>query len=142
MQSMYCAEPFTIEPVKVISEHNGRTRVCPNLTETKMDVEMDYLNDCTGLNETAESVSKLLEKMAYTVKPSSKDKNLIEVSIPPVSQYIIALRLLIQCRRRITDSAKDTSRRTASMRRDGGCGNLPRLQQSSKIFTKQICNNW
>lgn len=86
---MYCAEPFTIEPVKVISEHNGRTRICPNLTERKLNVEIDYLNNCTGLNETAESLSKLLQKMAYTVKPSSKDKNLIEVSIPPVCQHFL-----------------------------------------------------
>lgn len=81
MFSLYCAEPFTIEPVDVISEHNDRSRTCPNLQPRVIQVEVDYMNNCTGLGETPEAICKLLTKMAYDAKPSSKD-NLIDVRIP------------------------------------------------------------
>ncbi|PSS03876.1 phenylalanyl-tRNA synthetase [Coniella lustricola] len=89
MFSMYCTEPFTIEPVEVISEHNKRTRTCPNLTPRVIETEIDYLNNCTGLNESPERICELLTKMAYAAKPSSKDKNLIEVSIPPTRADVL-----------------------------------------------------
>ena len=82
MFSVHAGEKFTVEPVKVISEHNGQTRVTPNLEPRIVEAEVDYMNDCCGLNESPESISKLLEKMAYTAKPSSKNKNIIEVSVP------------------------------------------------------------
>ncbi|KAF4451773.1 phenylalanine--tRNA ligase alpha chain [Fusarium albosuccineum] len=82
MFSVYCAEPFTVEPVQIISEHNNLTRVTPNLKPRVAEVEIDYLNSCTGLNESPESLCKLLSKMAYTCTPSSKDSNILEVAIP------------------------------------------------------------
>ncbi|KAF3770095.1 hypothetical protein M406DRAFT_284644 [Cryphonectria parasitica EP155] len=89
MFSMHCAEPFTIEPVEVISKHNDRTRTCPNLTPRVIETEIDYLNNCTGLNETPERICELLTKMAYAAKPSNKDKNVIEVSIPPTRADVL-----------------------------------------------------
>jgi phenylalanyl-tRNA synthetase beta chain len=82
MFSIYCAEPFTIEPVKIISEHNGATRVTPRLSPRTTDVEVDYVNSCTGLDQSPEGISKLLTRMAYVSKPSAKDSNLLEVTIP------------------------------------------------------------
>jgi phenylalanyl-tRNA synthetase beta chain len=82
MFSLYCGEQFTIEPVKIISEHNGQSRITPKLSPQTIDVEIDYLNDCTGLNESPETLSKLLSRMAYIAKPSSRDSNLLEVTIP------------------------------------------------------------
>lgn len=89
MFSMYCAEPFTIEPVDVISEHNGRSRTCPNLSPRIMEAEVDYINNCTGLNETPEGICELLTKMAYSAKPSGKDKNIIEVAVPPTRADVL-----------------------------------------------------
>lgn len=89
MFSMYCSEPFTVEPVKIVSEHNGQTRITPNLTPRVTEAEVDYLNNCCGLIETPETICKLLTKMAYTAKPSSKDKNLIEVAIPPTRADVL-----------------------------------------------------
>ncbi|KAI0841446.1 phenylalanyl-tRNA synthetase beta chain [Hypoxylon sp. FL0890] len=90
MFSVYAAEPFTVEPVKIISDHNGETRISPNLTPRTTTVEVDYLNGCLGLSESAESISKLLSKMALTAKPSSEDPNsLIEVTIPPTRADIL-----------------------------------------------------
>lgn len=82
MFSQYCAEPFTVEPVKIVSEHNNLTRVTPSLQPRIAQVEIDYLNSCTGLDETPEVLCKLLTKMAYDAKPSSTDSNLLEVAVP------------------------------------------------------------
>ncbi|KAI1862486.1 hypothetical protein JX265_009200 [Neoarthrinium moseri] len=88
MFSVYCEEPFTIEPVKIISEHNSQTRTTPNLSSRTTEVEIDYLNACLGINETPESISKLLAKMSLSAKPSSK-KDTVEVSIPPTRADIL-----------------------------------------------------
>ncbi|KHO00824.1 phenylalanyl-tRNA synthetase, beta subunit [Metarhizium album ARSEF 1941] len=89
MFSGYVQEPFTVEPVKVISEHNGLTRVTPSLKPRVTHVEVDYLNSCTGLSETPEGLCKLLTKMAYDSKPSDKDPNLLQVSIPPTRADVL-----------------------------------------------------
>ncbi|KAK4225474.1 putative phenylalanyl-tRNA synthetase beta chain [Podospora fimiseda] len=88
MFSQYCAEPFTIEPVKVISEHNGTTRVTPSLATRTMEVEVDYLNGVCGLNESPASIAKLLSKMAYTAEPS-QDPKLIKVTVPPTRADVL-----------------------------------------------------
>jgi len=88
MFSKYCAEPFTIEPVKIISEHNGATRVTPSLATRTMDVEVDYLNQVCGLEESPETLCKLLGKMAYAAKPS-EDPKLIQVTVPPTRADVL-----------------------------------------------------
>lgn len=82
MFSQYCAEPFTIEPVKIVSDHNGETRITPNLDPREATAEVDYINNCCGLEESPEQICKLLAKMCYNATPSKKDKNIIDVSIP------------------------------------------------------------
>ncbi|RYO76694.1 hypothetical protein DL762_009726 [Monosporascus cannonballus] len=89
MFSVYCEAPFTVEPVKVVSDHNGQTRITPNLLPRTTSVEIGYLNDCLGLSESPESICKLLSKMALSAKPSSQDPNLLEVSIPPTRADIL-----------------------------------------------------
>lgn len=82
MFSGYCAEPFTVEPVKIVSEHNNLTRTTPSLKPRIAQAEVDYLNSCTGLNETPEKLCELLKKMAYEAKPSSSDPNILECAVP------------------------------------------------------------
>jgi phenylalanyl-tRNA synthetase beta chain len=89
MFSQYCSEPFTIEPVKIVSEHNGETRQTPNLTPRTAEAEVDYINNCCGLNESPEKICSLLTKMCYTAKPSTSDKNIIEVSVPPTRADVL-----------------------------------------------------
>ncbi|KFA63512.1 hypothetical protein S40285_00368 [Stachybotrys chlorohalonatus IBT 40285] len=89
MFSMYCAEPFTIEPVKIVSDHNDLTRVTPTLQPRLFDVEVDYLNSCTGLDKTPEELCQLLAKMSYLAKPSVKDQNLIQVAVPPTRADVL-----------------------------------------------------
>jgi phenylalanyl-tRNA synthetase beta chain len=89
MFSQYCAEPFTIEPVEISSEHNNETRQTPNISSRQAEAEVDYINNCCGLSESPERICELLKKMCYSAKPSSKDKNIIEVSIPPTRADVL-----------------------------------------------------
>ena len=61
MFSRYCKEPFEIEPVQIISEHNNETRVCPNITPRTAKAEISYINSCVGLDYSGEEISKLLK---------------------------------------------------------------------------------
>ncbi|KAI1010245.1 hypothetical protein LB503_013193 [Fusarium chuoi] len=89
MFSMYCSEPFTVEPVQINSDHNNQTRVTPNLKPRVAEVEIDYLNSCTGLSESPESLCKLLSKMSYTSTPSTRDSNILEIAIPPTRADVL-----------------------------------------------------
>lgn len=89
MFSQYCSEPFTIEPVQIISEHNGESRQTPDISPRKTEAEIDYINNCTGLKESPERICELLSKMCLKATPSTKDKNLIEVSVPPTRADIL-----------------------------------------------------
>lgn len=82
MFSVYCGDQYAIEPVKIVSEHNSQTRITPNLLARSTEVEVEYLNACLGIKESPENISKLLAKMSFTAKPSSKN-GFVEVSIPP-----------------------------------------------------------
>ena len=89
MFSMYCTEPFTVEPVKIVSEHNNLTRTTPTLRPRVTPTEVDYLNNCTGLEKTPEELCKLLTRMAYRARPSDKEENILEVAIPPTRADIL-----------------------------------------------------
>lgn len=83
MFSHYTEEKFTIEPVKVISEHNNNeSRIEPNLTQKKFNADIDYINSCLGLKLTGEEISKLLVKMSLNASVSAQDSNVLEVSVP------------------------------------------------------------
>ncbi|KAH3666934.1 hypothetical protein OGAPHI_003384 [Ogataea philodendri] len=82
MFSRYCGDKFTIEPVEIISAHNGESRLCPNLTERTLDCEVPYINSCLGLQLSPEEVCKLLAKMSVQATPSKTDKDIIVVKIP------------------------------------------------------------
>lgn len=82
MFSQYCEDPFTIEPVKIISDHNGETRESPNLTPRPSQASASFINSICGLNESRESISKLLRKMCYQAKPSTTDDDLLDIDIP------------------------------------------------------------
>ncbi|KAF2834492.1 beta subunit of phenylalanyl-tRNA synthetase [Patellaria atrata CBS 101060] len=82
MFSLYCEEPFTVEPVKIKSPHNHESRETPNLTPREMQAEVDYLNQVCGLDLSPEELSKLLTRMSYHAVPSRSDKKLLDVSVP------------------------------------------------------------
>lgn len=82
MFSEYCTEPFTVEPVKIISPHNNETRISPDISPRHTTAEVDYINSCLGLQLSAPEICKLLEKMSLDVKPSATDKKIIDVAVP------------------------------------------------------------
>ena len=89
MFSQYCSEPFTIEPIQIISEHNGETRQTPDLSPRQAKAEVDYINNCTGLNESPEQLCELLAKMCYSAKPSKEDPNILDVLVPPTRADVL-----------------------------------------------------
>jgi phenylalanyl-tRNA synthetase beta chain len=50
--SLYCDPQYTIEPVKIVSPHNGESRITPDFTPTLFNASVSYLNSCTGLEYT------------------------------------------------------------------------------------------
>ncbi|KPI36857.1 Phenylalanine--tRNA ligase beta subunit [Cyphellophora attinorum] len=89
MFSQYTSEPFTVEPIKIISPHNGQTRVVPDLAPRETQAEVDYINSCTGVTLSASEICELLTRMSYVAKPSSTNDNLLEVSIPPTRADVL-----------------------------------------------------
>jgi len=54
-----------------------------------MTAEVSYINACTGLNLTSEQISSLLERMCIFSKPSSTDKDLVDIQVPIVRSDIL-----------------------------------------------------
>ncbi|KAJ8523421.1 hypothetical protein ONZ45_g133 [Pleurotus djamor] len=81
MFSEYCAEPFTIEPVKVIFP-DGETRITPDISTRTMAAHASYVNSCTGLSLRADEVKILLERMSLSATVSSTNPDELLVEIP------------------------------------------------------------
>ncbi|KAF9464424.1 hypothetical protein BDZ94DRAFT_1354099 [Collybia nuda] len=81
MFSEYCAEPFTIEPVKVVFS-DGTHRISPDISERHTIAHASYVNSCTGLSLTATEVSTLLQRMALYTKLSPLEADAVLVEIP------------------------------------------------------------
>ncbi|KAJ3896080.1 phenylalanyl-tRNA synthetase subunit beta [Lentinula edodes] len=82
MFSEYCAEPFTIEPVKMVLP-DGTTKISPDLSERTMLAHASYINSCTGLSLNSDQVANLLSKMSLFPNVSTTNADEIEVSMPP-----------------------------------------------------------
>jgi phenylalanyl-tRNA synthetase beta chain len=80
--AMFAGYAESIEPIKIISPHNNESREAPDLTPRQMQTEVDYLNQVTGLDLSPDEIAKLLTKMGYDIKPSTSDKNLLDVALP------------------------------------------------------------
>ncbi|KAK6465227.1 henylalanyl-tRNA synthetase beta chain (phenylalanine--tRNA ligase beta chain) [Scheffersomyces coipomensis] len=82
MFSMYCEEPFEIEPIQVISEHNNESRITPTITPRIAEAEISYINSCVGLDYSGEKIAQLLKKMSLNAKVSATKDDILEVQIP------------------------------------------------------------
>ncbi|CCG82588.1 Phenylalanyl-tRNA synthetase, beta subunit [Taphrina deformans PYCC 5710] len=80
MFSQYAEEPFTVEAVEIKSEHNGCSRTTPSIAARKHEAEISYINSCTGLDQSAETIVKQLARMSMNAKHLGGDK--VEVSVP------------------------------------------------------------
>ncbi|KAI1939022.1 phenylalanine--tRNA ligase subunit beta [Ophidiomyces ophidiicola] len=82
MFSQYSSEPFTIEPIQILSEHNNETRQVPNIAPRPTQASISYINQCCGLNLSASEICNLLKKMAYIATPSKTAADVIDVELP------------------------------------------------------------
>lgn len=89
MFSQYTSEPFTVEPIKIVSPHNNQSRVVPELTPRATQAEVDYINSCTGVELAPQQICDLLTRMSYTAKPSTSDKNILDVFVPPTRADVL-----------------------------------------------------
>lgn len=88
MFSSYCTEPFTIEPVRIISPHNGQSRETPDLTPRSTQASVSYINSICGLKLSPEDICGLLKRMCYHAKPSSSP-DLLDIDIPPTRADVL-----------------------------------------------------
>jgi phenylalanyl-tRNA synthetase beta chain len=82
MFAQYTSEPFTIEPIQIISDHNNETRISPDISPRQTTAEVDYINSCLGLSLEPQEICDLLTKMSLSATPSATDKNILDVSVP------------------------------------------------------------
>ncbi|KAK9384370.1 hypothetical protein V1515DRAFT_611864 [Lipomyces mesembrius] len=82
MFSEYCDEPFTIEPIEIVSPHNGESRIAPDISPRATTAEVSYINGCCGFKQTAEELTKLLSKMSLIATVSQKDADILDVLVP------------------------------------------------------------
>lgn len=80
MFSQYCAEPFTVEPIRVVYP-DGQEVVTPNLDPRTTSVHVSYVNRCTGLQHSAKEISQLLTLMGHDASPSA-DEDVVDVRVP------------------------------------------------------------
>lgn len=80
---------YSVEPVKIISKHNHETRETPDLTPRETQAEVSYVNDCCGLNLSAEEICQLLKRMSYSASPSKSSSDLIDVRVPPTRADVL-----------------------------------------------------
>ena len=89
MFSMYTDPEFVVEPVKVVSPHNGQSRITPDFTPHLFNASVSYLDSCTGLDFTAEQQCKALKRMCLDASPSPKDPDQLIVKVPPTRADIL-----------------------------------------------------
>ncbi|KAL8704199.1 MAG: hypothetical protein Q9201_002617 [Fulgogasparrea decipioides] len=89
MFSQYTEDPFTVEPVKIVSPHNHQSRESPDLTPRETQAEISYINDCCGLSLTPSDICALLKRMSYTASPSRASPDLIDVQVPPTRADVL-----------------------------------------------------
>ena len=89
MFSAYCAEPFTVEPVRIVSPHNRQTRQVPDLTPRETQAEVSYINACCGLDLSAADICAGLTRMSYAATPSKTAPDLLDVQVPPTRADVL-----------------------------------------------------
>lgn len=87
MFSEYSSDKFTVEPVEVIYEEDGRVEVYPDLSEREVIVEREYINSRVGVELDSKKIASLLTKMSLSAE--ALDDSKIKVRIPPTRSDIL-----------------------------------------------------
>ncbi|KAJ1964666.1 phenylalanine--tRNA ligase subunit beta [Dipsacomyces acuminosporus] len=86
MFSVYCAEPFTVEPVEVVYP-DGKSVVYPDLEPRSIKTTRKYLNGIVGISQTNDQIVDLLKKMSLDAAVESEGE--ISVKLPPTRPDIL-----------------------------------------------------
>ena len=86
MFSQHCAEPFVVEPVRVVFP-DGLEMITPNLEPRPMICKPSYVDSYTALGLAADQVAELLEKMGHAAQVAGDDR--VNVLVPPTRHDIL-----------------------------------------------------
>ena len=89
MFSQYTSEPFTVEPIQVVSSDGKQSQTVPDLKPRAMTASLSYMNACCGLSLSPKEACALLGKMCLNVKPSPTASDILEVEVPPTRADIL-----------------------------------------------------
>ncbi|GMT12664.1 hypothetical protein PFISCL1PPCAC_5832, partial [Pristionchus fissidentatus] len=87
MYSQYCKLPFTVEPVEVHYEEDGRVETYPKLAYRERTVKVSEVNIKMGVSLKGEEMAVLLKKMSLQAK--LLDEETLHVIIPPTRHDIL-----------------------------------------------------
>ncbi|GAA5846986.1 hypothetical protein JCM5353_008622 [Sporobolomyces roseus] len=84
MFAEYCAEPFVIEPVKVVYEEGctggAREMLSPPLLSRPFNARASYINSCTGLNLPRSEIITFLQKMGHQAFAPEQGREFVPVN--------------------------------------------------------------
>lgn len=80
MFSTYSETKFEIEPLDIVSNHNGQSRVSPDIAPRKFEADIDYINSCLGLEYLGAEIAKLLSRMSLNAVP--RNEKFLDVEVP------------------------------------------------------------
>ncbi|KAH7105574.1 phenylalanyl-tRNA synthetase subunit beta [Auriculariales sp. MPI-PUGE-AT-0066] len=81
MFAEYSEEPFTMEPIIVVSP-DGTRKISPDVSPRLVTAHAGYINACTGLDLPSADIAQLLDRMSLSATASPTDPDAISVSIP------------------------------------------------------------
>jgi phenylalanyl-tRNA synthetase beta chain len=86
MFSLYCAKPFTVEPVEVVYP-DGSKHIVPDLSCRKVEASVDYINKSIGIQVDVDEIAALIQKMSC--EATVKDAHTVVVDVPPTRSDIL-----------------------------------------------------
>ncbi|KAH9811207.1 hypothetical protein DFH28DRAFT_982509, partial [Melampsora americana] len=99
MFSQYCSDPFTVEPVEVVYEHDlASSYQSPKIDAQTFAIRQSYINSVTGLKLTPQESCNLLAKMGHNASSCGSKSDLTkaintstseQISNAPLSDIII-----------------------------------------------------
>lgn len=89
MFSEYCTEPFTVEPVDVIYEQDGRIETTPLLSTRTCDAKVADVNGIVGINISAEEMVTYCERMQLGPAHYVASTDSIRVTVPPTRSDVL-----------------------------------------------------
>lgn len=92
MFSEYCAVPFTVEPVDIIYEADGRKETTPLLSHRTCDAPVDEINGMIGINITPDKICTLCNRMQLGPAQhlvNEEGKNVVRVHVPPTRSDVL-----------------------------------------------------